>query len=796
MSATIPPTDVAADQQPLPSKGSAGAVEHAEKNHISRIGVAYGRFIYRIRWVVLLIWIAGLSVSAPFALHISDVLASGGYIFGNSESANVTNIQTNLFSAPNSSALVVFQSSNTLVTNSAYQDEIAQTTSALENLSYVTSVTKGTVSSDGKTTFLTVDFNQSTDTILNKYQGLLNTIPTAANQPAKAYLTGDVAINHDYSNLALKDVSNADKSALPIALVALLIIFGSIVAAFLPLTLALFAVPIALGIVYAIAVHVTTDSSVLSLASIIGLGLSIDYTLFMTRRFREELAHNPSVKEAVAVTVATAGEAILFSGLTVMIGFSGLLLIGVQFMSSLGIAGASIVLIAGLGALTLVPSILGILGKRVNALRIPVIGKIMGAHDGDHKTQSGFWGKLANGVMRFPIPIMTLVIILLLTVGSPLLQIRLGVGSTNELPTTYASRQGLDIFNQQFPDLSGNQITIAAETPDKGSILTADNLNKLEQYTTWLQQQNGITSVSSALQLPKAYGATPFTPDILKNLYISGKYASNLFLYHYAQSVVNNGTTLITVTTSYAMDSQQSNNLVNLLRNNRNQAQGLTILVGGGQASTIDFNNYLYGNFPKAILMIIAATYILLMIMFRSVFLPLKAVIVNILSISASYGVIVWIFQFGNLANIYNFTQEGYIQSFVPILMFCTLFGLSMDYEVFLLSRIREEWLRTKNNRFAVAKGLEMTGGVITNAAVLLIIVAGAIAFTSLNTTKEIGLGVSIAVLVDSTLVRILLVPAVMRLMGRWNWWIPFAKLPKETAYETVLAQEQAEALS
>jgi RND superfamily putative drug exporter len=231
------------------------------------------------------------------------------------------------------------------------------------------------------------------------------------------------------------------------------------------------------------------------------------------------------------------------------------------------------------------------------------------------------------------------------------------------------------------------------------------------------------------------------------------------------------------------MDSSEGKGLINNLRaGDKAAGQGLIVLVGGNQADSLDFSNFLFGNFPKTILFILAVTYILLLLMFRSVLLPLKAILMNVLSLSACFGVLVFIFQWGNFSNILNFTSDGSIDSTIPILLFCIIFGLSMDYEVFLLSRIHEEWLRTHDNRWAVARGLEKTGGVITNAALLFMIVAGAFIFTSILLIQEMGIGLTVAVLVDAAIIRMLLVPATMRLLGRWNWWLPGRPLPPKQA--------------
>jgi RND superfamily putative drug exporter len=294
-----------------------------------------------------------------------------------------------------------------------------------------------------------------------------------------------------------------------------------------------------------------------------------------------------------------------------------------------------------------------------------------------------------------------------------------------------------------------------------------------------------VTGVTSLMMLPPTPGTQPTPPQQLIALYSTGAYAQNPALAKMVHSTTDADISLITVNTNAPVDSAEGKALINDLRSHYSEgADGLKMQVGGFQAISLDFNSYLYGNFPKAIAFILGATFVLLLLMFRSVLLPLKAVLVNVLSVSAAYGVLVFIFQEGHLSNLLGFTSDGFIDSTVPILLFCILFGLSMDYEVFLLSRIREEWLRTHNNRYAVARGLEKTGGVITNAALLFMIVAGAFIFTGIIIMKETGLGMTVAVLIDATIIRTLLVPATMRLLGRWNWWLPGRKLPTEQSVE------------
>lgn len=301
-------------------------------------------------------------------------------------------------------------------------------------------------------------------------------------------------------------------------------------------------------------------------------------------------------------------------------------------------------------------------------------------------------------------------------------------------------------------------------------MLTSDNLERVDHLTQWIASQQHITSVVSLTKVPETPGTPQPSAMQLKMLYSTGAYQNIPALTQFVSSITSGGTTLLIVDSNTALDSNEGKALIDHLRaDSGNASQGLQVRVGGLQALSLDLDRALYQNFPLTILFILGTTYILQFLMFRSVLLPLKAVLMNTLSVAATYGVLVYVFQWGNL----GFTRVEFIDAIIPILLFCVLFGLSMDYEVFLLSRVREEWLHTHDNRAAVARGLEKTAGVITSAVLLFIIVTGSFAFASLVTTQEIGVGIAVAVLVDATIIRLLLVPATMRLLGRWNWWLP-----------------------
>ncbi|MFI5273832.1 MAG: MMPL family transporter [Ktedonobacterales bacterium] len=763
-------------QRPTPTPAASEA--DLEAHGLYRFGLAYGRRVYRLRWLILALWALTFLAAAPFAVRLPSVLTGGGYTFNNSDSVKVQTIAERQLHQPVAQVSVVFQSATTPASDPAFQAEVQRFAARAQSFAHVSGVMPGITGQDGRTVLVAVNFNEDADHLEQHLAAFRTLIPSSgAATPARAYITGDVAVYDEFNSIAQQDTEKADGAALPIALIVLLVVFGTLAAAFIPVLLALVAIPVALAAIYVIALHTETGIAVLSIASVIGIGISIDYSLFLVRRFREELGRGRAVPDAIGWTVATAGEAIFFSALTVMVGFVGLLLLGIPVLSSFGVGGVLVVAAALLGALTLVPALLSVLGTRINALRLPLIGRITAAGRGETGAESGgFWHRWALGVMRRPVLIIAGVAVVLVALGWPITQLAIGIPSVSSLPASSEARQGAEIIAQQYPETTRPSIYIIAQTPDGSSVLAPDNLARIEALTAWLARQPHVSGVVSLTHLPDE---PQLSAPQLSALYASGAYQQNPVLAQFVAQNAAGGTTLLTAVSDTRLDSVAGKQqIIDLRHGDTAAADGLRVYVGGFQAISLDFNGYLYGNFPRTILFVLLVTFLLLLLMFRSLLLPLKAVLVNVLSISAAYGVLVWVFQWGNLQHLLGYTSEGFVETTVPVILFCILFGLSMDYEVFLLSRIREEWLRTGNNRYAVARGLEKTAGVITNAALIFTIVTAALTFTTLITTKEVGLGMTVAILVDATIIRCLLVPAAMRLLGRWNWWLPGRPVP------------------
>ncbi|MGH2464305.1 MAG: MMPL family transporter, partial [Candidatus Limnocylindrales bacterium] len=507
---------------------------------------------------------------------------------------------------------------------------------------------------------------------------------------------------------------------------------------------------------------------VLNLATLLGLGLGVDYSLLMTSRFREELhrglaAGNPdeAVAAAVRVTVATAGRAVFFSGLTVLLGLLGLVLFEFTILRSVGIAGAIVVGVAVLAALTLLPAILSIIGPRLDRLAVRRVNA------GPSPNEP--WARLARRVMRRPLLIFVPTLGLLLILGTPFLHVRLNAPDATILPDTVPSRVAFDRLDAAFGAGRFAPLELAIRTT--GPATSPANVAALFDYSRRLAADPRVTAVGGYVDLDPRITVAQY-----QLLYGSPAGPPDRFVQATLAASTRGDLTTFTVTTPYGPNADQGRALVLDLRSGTGPLAppaGTTVLIAGGAADVTDVVNRVAADFPRTALFILLATYLVLLVLLRSAVLPAKALIMNSLSILASFGALVWIFQDGNLSALLGFQPLGYVETTLPVILFCVLFGLSMDYEVFLLTRMKEAWDRTHDNTEAVAWGLERSGRIVTSAALIVVVVAGSFAFADVVLIKAVGLGVAIAVAIDATIVRALLVPATMRLLGVWNWWMP-----------------------
>jgi RND superfamily putative drug exporter len=495
-----------------------------------------------------------------------------------------------------------------------------------------------------------------------------------------------------------------------------------------------------------------------NIVTMIGLGVAIDYSLFIVSRFREEIrAHDGP--EALARTMATAGRAVLFSGLTVAIGLLGMVFLGLGNIGSIGWAGTVVVSLAVLYALTLLPALLAVIGPGVNSLRLPFI------HPERSARGRGLWHGVAVTVMKHPWAVFLSVSALLLLLGLPFLHLRVGSGDVNALPPEAASRRGDAALREHFPGGDTNRILVVVRYPD-GSPLTAERVGGLYDLSRWIAKRPHVGRVESLVDLD---------PSVTREQYQQLATAPAGMLppgvSQVLRQTVGGRLALLVVSTPLKPSSGEARALVEEIRASH-PAVGGEVLVTGQTAFDLDIIDLVTRHAPLTVGLVMLATYVVLFLLLGSVLLPLKAVIMNLLSISASYGALVWIFQEGHLASWLGFTP-GPIQTVTPLIMFCFVFGLSMDYEVLLLSRVREEYERSGHTTRAVAEALESTGRLITGAAAIMAAVFFGFATAGSVIIQAVGVGIGLAVVIDATIVRALLVPATMRLMGRWNWWAP-----------------------
>jgi RND superfamily putative drug exporter len=564
--------------------------------------------------------------------------------------------------------------------------------------------------------------------------------------------TGNVAVASDFDKYLQSDLQRAEVVSLVVVVVLLLIVFGTVVSALLPLGVGGVAVVGGLAAVGVLARFTDVSTYATNIVTLIGLGVAIDYSLFIVNRFREELAAGRTTEQALIASMRTSGRAVTFSGITVAIGLSAMLFFQGSFLASMGFAGAIVVAIAVLYALTFLASLLAILGHRVNRFRVPLPRGAAGR---------GLWHGLAIRVMRRPLLVLLPIVALLLLMASPFLQIKIANGDVGMLPPSAETRRGYDRL-QQFPGQGQTRFNVVVNYPTGGP-LTKERVGDLYDLAQRIKQIPGVENVESPVS---------FDPSLSRAAYQALLTRPAAAQPARVQAIVH-GTTgsqiaVLSVVTKHGQESDASRAIVRSLRSMIPPA-GSTMLVA---AFSIDFTDFILQRIPLAVGYVMIVTYLVLFLLTGSVVLPLKAVIMNILSIGASFGALVWIFQQGHLSSLLNFTAAPLDPS-VPVLLFCIVFGLSMDYEVLLISRIQEEYRRTGDTTQAVADGLEKSGRLITGAAGIMVAVFLAFGLADVVLIKSIGLGLAIAVAIDATLVRALIVPAVMRLLGKANWWAP-----------------------
>ena len=749
-----------------------------------------GRFVVRHARIVVVAWAVLIAVALPAVPGVSGALRAGGFIRDDLESARAKALLERELGTPPSALVVAFHSDALQAGTPDFEIAAAAAMRDIATAPHVTRVLSHLiqprqVSTDGHTAYDVVFLDLSPDDSPYALPVLRERLHPAPGLDVE--LAGGPAFYGDVQSVSESDLRRSEVISLPLAALALLLVFGSAVAAGVPLVVGGASVLVALAAIFLVASVTPMSIFVLNLATLLGLGLGVDYSLLLTSRFREELAKRPDaddpdrVNDAVRVTVATAGRAVFFSGLTVLLGLLGLVLFEFMILRSVGIAGAIVVGFAVLAALTLLPALLTLFGRHLDRFAIRRVQVRPGVE--------GPWARLARAVMRRPVAVLVPTLAALLVLGSPFMHVRFNAPDASILPPTVPSRAAFDRLRDAFGEGEFAPIVIAVRTD--GPATAAPTLAALFDYSRRISADARVTRVDSLVDVDPRMTLAQY-----QLLYADPNGPRDRYVATALAATTKRDLTAFTITTPFSSNAEEGRALVHDLRATSGPLAapaGTQILVGGGAADVADVVDGVAADFPRTALFIIVTTYLVLFALLRSVVLPAKALVMNALSITASFGALVWIFQDGNLSALLGFQPIGFVETTQPVILFCVLFGLSMDYEVFLLSRMKEVWDTTGDNTEAVARGLERSGRIVTSAALIVVVVAGSFAFADIVLIKALGLGVAVAVALDATVVRALLVPSTMRLLGRWNWWMP-ASLERFVANRLPPSEAEAEA--
>jgi uncharacterized membrane protein YdfJ with MMPL/SSD domain len=692
-------------------------------------------------WRTMGAWIAALVVAvACIGVLLGGRLTTDGAPTNNPDSQRAEDIVARSFSpraANEVTDIVIVRSPRFTVDQPQFRSFVAdllrrgQATQVVAGAqSYLTSRDRMLISRDEHATMIPINVPDDGD-----IDAVMSVVERADANPAFVVsITGSDTLNHDFNELSQHDLKTGElQFGLPAALIILLLVFGAVVAGLVPLLMAIISIIVALGLVAILAQVFGLSVFVVNMLTGMGLALGIDYSLFVVSRYREERGHGRVKLGAITASGSTASRAVLFSGTAFVVAMFGMLIVPSSIMQSLAAGAILVGIVSVLAALTLLPALLGLLGDRVNALRIPIVGS---RSIEETNPEGQFWRRIVEGVQRRPTVSLVAAVAVLLAAASPILGMKIGAQGVATLPDRFASREGFRELQNTFPNATANpaQIVVAddASFPGVGAALT-----RLKERLAG-DPRFGPGQIARSTSADVALLTVPVRGDS------AGESAR--------AAVKDLRSTMIP--TAFAGTSA-------------------AVYVGGDTADNIDYIDSVTNPAPYVFIFVLGLTLILLTIVFRSIVVAATAVALNLLSVGAAYGLLVLVFQHGVGAGLLGFTQADTIEAWVPLFLFSVLFGLSMDYQVFLLSRIRERYLESGDSKDAVAWGVASTARLITGAALIIVAVFTGFAMGDLIMFQQMGFGVAIALLIDATIIRSVLVPAAMTLLGRWNWYLP-----------------------
>lgn len=697
----------------------------------------FAAFVTKFSKPIVAIWFVIFALFAFFALQLPSKLQGDGF-FVDGDHTYVTNELSETFDLPAKTIFILFKDKS--------DAEITAVMEKLEKMDAVHAMTSpvgNAALNKGNYAYGLLEFD---NTIID-YFPIIDDIREIIDKEQGISITGEPVISKDINVASQKDLIKAEAIGLPIALIVLLLAFGSIVASLLPLLIGGATVVIALGILTLLGDQFNLSIFVMNIVPMLGLALSIDFALLFINRYREERAQH-SVNESVQTAIQTAGRSIVFSALCVMIGLGAMVVINVEIFMNIALGGTIVVFLAVLTGLTFLPATITLLGDRLNKGRIFRV-----------KASASRWQKFAAFVMKRPVMIIFIAVLLLCVAMVPIKDMKLTIPSTESLPASYESRQTFDTLEKEFGIGENTPVFLLAEnyeawdsTEGREKILAIQEQLLADPLVDRVTSIFTVANIES-VEMWEVANNNPQAPGALDA--VAENFIQNDKMYMIAYLNTTGATT----------EAQD------FVREWTDKDLGVDFSLSGQAKFNQEIFDEIANKVLLAISIIIVSTFIILMIAFRSILIPLKAILMNILGLGATFGILVYIFQYGHFG-----LEAGTIVLIIPVLVFCLVFGLSMDYEVFLISRIQEEYLKGATNTKATVDGLVSTSKIITSAALIMIVITGAFAFTDVMPVKQIGVGIAIAIAIDATIIRLMLVPSFMKLLGDWNWWLPFKK--------------------
>ena len=689
-------------------------------------------------WRIFAAWIAAIVVGLGLSVALlPGNLTTNGYVTGNPESKQAEDLVHSRFPPDRNGVdeLIVVGSGSRTVDDPAYKAFVRRLVREgdASGVVYRASTYYGThdqalLSSDRHATVIGIQRQADVDR-------LIGVVQRADGRDGFAVaMTGEGTVDHDFNELSQHDLKSGELGVgLPAAFVVLLLVFGTLVAGLVPLLMAAVAIIVALGLSAVVAEAFTLSVFVVNMLTGMGLALGIDYSLFVLSRYREERGRGRQELDAVAAAGATASRAVLFSGTVFVIALSGMLLVPSNVMKSLAVGAITVGIVSVLAALTLLPALLGRLGDRVNALRIPWLGRNIGAAEAE---EGRFWGAIVRRVMRRPVVSLVAFTALLVALAVPALGLNLGASGVSTLPDRVASKQGYEALARDFPQMSSSPALIAVEGDARSPAAKA-----------------GIARLRARLARDPVFGRSDLRVSS------DGRAAA------------------IGVEVGGDKTGERALDAVRHLRDVEVPAAfrgtHVRVLVGGDTADNVDFVDAMNRWLPIVFVYVLGLSFVLLTIVFRSIVVAATSIVLNLLSVGAAYGLVILVFRHGVGNGLLGFQRVDAIEAWVPLFLFSVLFGLSMDYQVFLLSRIKERYEQSRSTTDAVAYGVSSTARLITGAALIIVAVFGGFAMGDLVMFQQMGFGIAVALLIDATIIRSVLMPAAMTLLGPWNWYLP-----------------------